>query len=152
MANLGGTKQGISPQQTVTNYRSGNDSMIRKVLRNSWNGPYATGKVNGYQRAVSEFKAVSNIGDYLNRQNYACNVPNGIQSNHVMWRSRVGSIIQKCDQTGIPCSNANTKFVPDSSDYTTYKKQRAYNQLYNDSSFGGDQSHGNYVAVMAVRR
>ena len=64
----------------------------------------------------------------------------------------MGSIMKNCDGTGVPCSNTNTRFVPDSSDYTKYRKQRAMNQNYNDASNGGDQNNASYVAVMAVRR
>ena len=48
-----------------------------------------------------------------------------------MWRSRIGPIIKQCDNTNVPCSNSNTKFVPDSSEYTKYKRQRSYNQNCN---------------------
>ena len=82
---------------------------------------------------TSEFKAVNNIGDFLNRQHYVCNIPTPTQPNGVQWRSRIGSVINNCDDTGIPCSNTNTKFVADSSDYIRYRKQRVFNQQYNAS-------------------
>ena len=129
--NLGGGLQGISPKQTMNNYKDSDVTMTRRVLRDSWNGTYAKGKVNGYGRRVGEFKAVNNIGDFLSRKNYVCNVPNP-QSNSFHGRNRIGSIINHCDTTGIQCSNTNTKFVPDSSDYIKYRKQRAINQNYND--------------------
>ena len=123
---------GISPKQTMNNNKDSEMTMTRRVLRDSWNGRYATGKVNGYGRAIGEFKAVNNIGDFLSRQNYACgNIPNP-QSNSFNGRNRIGSIIKHCDNTGIQCSNTNTRFVPDSSDYIKYRKQRAINQNYND--------------------
>ena len=105
--------------------------MTRRVLRASWNTAYAQGEVNGRNRAIGEFKAINNIGDFLNRQHYVCDIPNPAQPNRVQWRSRIGSVINTCDGTGIPCSNTNTKFVPDSSDYIRYRKQRAFNQQYN---------------------
>jgi hypothetical protein len=129
--NLGGGLQGISPKQTMNNHKDSEMTMTRRVLRDSWNGAYATGKVNGYGRRVGEFKAVNNIGDFLSRKNYVCNIPNP-QSNSFQGRNRIGSIINHCDTTGIQCSNTNTKFVPDSSDYIKYRKQRAINQNYND--------------------
>jgi hypothetical protein len=140
--------QGISPKQTITNYKDSESTMIRKVIRSSWNNPYATGTVNGYKRAASEFKTIGNITDFLSRKNYACgNIPNPTQANNVAWRSRIGSIIKHCDDTQVPCSNANTKFVPDSSEYIKYKKQKAFNQNYNDVSSGGDQNNASYVAM-----
>jgi hypothetical protein len=57
-----------------------------------------------------------------------------------------------CDGTNVPASSCNVKFVADSSDYVTYKKQRAVNVNYNDKSFGGDNSNASYVNLMAVRR
>ena len=129
---------GISPKQTITSYRDSEGTMIRRVIRSSWNNPYATGVVNNHKRAIGEFKAVSNIGDFLSRNDYACgNIPNPIQPSNVTWRSRIGGIIKNCDDSGVPCSNCNTKFVPDSSEYTKYKKQRIFSRNYNDTSNGG---------------
>jgi hypothetical protein len=126
---------GISPKQTINSFKNSDDVMIRKTIRHSWNNPYAVGQVNGYNRAIGEFKAISNIGDFLSRQNYVCGyIPNGTQPNNVVWRGRIGSIIKNCDLTGVACSNSNTRFVPDSSEYTKYKKQRAFNKVYNDNS------------------
>jgi hypothetical protein len=42
--------------------------------------------------------------------------------------------------------------VADSSDYSKFKKYSAINKIYNDNSFGGDQSHASYTATMAIRR
>ena len=107
----------------------------------SWNNPYARGNVNGYSRISSPFTAVYNISDYLSRQNYVCNVPNPIQPTRYRLKSNMGSIINNCDNTGIPCSNTNTKYVSDSSLYTTYKKQKAINNNYNDIKDGGNESN-----------
>lgn len=136
--NLGGGFTGISPRQTVTNYKSSEQVAIRKILTKSWNTSYARGDVNGHSRAIGPFRAVTNSGDFLSRKNYACgDMPNPTQANSVIWRSRIGSIIKKCDGTNIPPSSTNVRFVPDSSDYITYKKQSAINQTYNDNSMGG---------------
>jgi hypothetical protein len=118
------SNQGISPKK---NYKDSESPMIRKVIRSSWNNPYATGNVNGYKRVASEFKTIGNITDFLSRKNYACgDIPNPAQG----MRGRFGSFIKNCDNTQVPCSNANTKFIPDSSEYIKYKKQRAFNQNY----------------------
>ena len=122
----------ISSKQTITNYKGADEVMTRRIIRSSWNNSYATGTVNGQKRAIGEFRAVTNSGDFLSRPNYACDIPNGITNSRVAWRSRIGNIINKCDESGIPCSNTNTKFVPDSSDYTKYKRQRVHNKNYND--------------------
>lgn len=133
--------KGISPTQTITNYKDSESTMIRKVIRNSWNNNYVSGVVNGRKRIASEFKTINNITDFLSRKDCACgNIPNPTQPNKVAWRSRIGSIIKHCDDSNIDCANSNTKFIPDSSDYTTYKKQRSFNQNYNDISNGGDNN------------
>jgi len=131
---LGGGFNGVSPKQTINNNKGSEMVMTRKVLRDSWNTSYATGKVNGINRRIGEFRAVNNIGDFLSRKNYVCNIPNP-QSTSFNGRNRIGSIINNCDATKIPCSNTNTKFVPDSSDYIKYRKQRAINQNYNDITY-----------------
>ena len=148
---LGGGFQGISPKQTINNFKDSEMCMTRRVLRDSWNGAYATGTVNGYGARIGGFKAVNNISDFLSRQNYVCNVPNP-QSNSFNGRNRIGSIIKHCDNTGIQCSNTNTKFVPDSSDYIKYRKQRAINQNYNDITNGGNQHNASYEGFMRVHQ
>ena len=52
----------------------------------------------------------------------------------------------------IPAAACNVKYVYDSSDYTTYLKQRAVNKNYNDLSYGGDDSNSSQSAQRAIRR
>lgn len=47
--------------------------------------------------------------------------------------------------------SGNPKFVYDGADYTRYKKLKAINKTYNDSSFGGNKNNGAYVALNRVR-
>jgi hypothetical protein len=138
---LGGGITGISPKQTITNYKSSEQVAIRKVLTKSWNTNYASGTVNGHKRAIGPFRAVTNTGDFLSRESYRC----GYMPNPSM-KARIGSIIKNCDNTGIPPSSTNVKFVPDASDYVTYKKHNAINQNYNDLSMGGDDHNASQVA------
>ena len=152
MSNLGGGFKGISPKQTVNNYKDSSQVMTRRILSNSWNGAYASGTVNGYKRVTTPFRAVNNLGDFLARPDYICGGPNQVNASKPGMKGRIGSIISQCDGTGIPSSTCNVKFVPDSSDYITYKKQRAIGQTYNDTKFGGDESNASYVPLMAVRR
>ncbi len=149
-SSLGGGKQGISPKQNVLNYKSGEQTAMRAILRRGWNTAYATGTVNGRNMATTPYRAVNNLGDFLSRQNYSCGGPNTIKRNKPGYH--VGSVPNNCDGTGIPPSSCNVKFVSDSSDYITYKKQRAMNVTYNDSKFGGDQSNASFVDRMAIRR
>jgi len=151
--NLGGGFQGISAKQTVGSFKDSKDALSRRIIRDAWNNTNAAGTINGHKRAIGEFRAVNGLGDFLSRQECACGyIPAPIQPNNVVWRSRIGSIIKHCDDTGVPCGGTNPKFVPDSSDYTTYRRQRSYNRNYNDLKNGGDENHASYVPLMAVRR
>lgn len=145
--NLGGPFQGFSAQQTITNYKDSENVMTRGILRRSWN-------TNAYskKRITTPFRAVNNLGDYLGRQNYVCGGPNAVNASKPGRKSAIGSALSFCDGTGIPASSCNTKFVSDSSDYTTFKKRNAMNSNYNDLKNGGDWNHGSYVPSMAVRR
>lgn len=149
--NLGGGVQGIAPKQTVLNYKDGNQTMIRTQLRRAWNTSYATGKVNGKNRVITPFRAVNNSGDFLSRNNYVCggSEPNSIHRGGI--RKRFGSILSQCDGTGVEASNTNVRYVPDSSDYTRYKKQNALNNNYNDSSYGG-YNNSAYTTYMKIGR
>jgi len=149
--NLGGPYQGYSPQQTLTNYKDSNIVMTRRILRTSWNTQNATGYVNGKQRKITPFRAINNLGDFLNRQNYVCGGPNQVNADKPGWKSRIGSIISHCDGTGVPAGSGNMRFVPDSSDYTTFRRQQAINRNYNDLKNGGDLHNGSYEAFMRVR-
>jgi hypothetical protein len=151
-ANLGGPYQGYSPVQTINAFNTSDNVVARKVLVKSWNGAYATGTVNGKNRITTPFRAVNNLGDFLGRQNYVCGGPNQVNANKPGWKGHIGSIISKCDGTGIPSSTCNVRFVPDSSDYIKFKKYRAMNQNYNELKHGGDNNNASYVPKMAVHR
>ena len=132
---LGGGIRGVSTKQTTTSFRSSEDASTRGILRRAWNTPYATGTFNNEKREIGPFRAVNNLGDFLGRVNFSSGGPN---------------------QTGVtnatPASSTNVKFVPDSSDYITYKKQAAMNRNYNDSSHGGDESNASFVPMGRARR
>ena len=133
----GGPVDGFSPKQTILNYKDGEQAMIRKQLRSAWNTQQASGVVNGKNRIITPFRAVTNSGDFLSRTSYVCGGPN---PNHLRVggiSNRFGSILSNCDGSGVASSNTNNKFVPDASDYTKFKKQTAMNQNFNDKSYGG---------------
>jgi hypothetical protein len=153
MSSLGGGPfNGYSPAQTITNYKDSEQTSIRRILRNSWNNQQAVGTINGNKRIITPFRAVNNLGDFLSRQNYVCGGANQVNADKPGWKSRIGSIISQCDGTGVDAGSGNMRYVPDSSDYIRYRKQRAIGNTYNDLKNGGDQSNGSYVAVMAIRR
>ncbi len=146
MTSLGGGIQGISVKQTATSVRNSDNVIARKILRTSWNN----NNIN-VDRQIGAFRAVNNLGDVLNRQNYSCGGPNQVNSRPGIYGNG-GSIPQQCDGTGVVAASCNPKFVPDSSDYIKFKKQRALSNNYNDSKFGGDESNASYSAIMRIRR
>jgi hypothetical protein len=149
---LGGPFNGYSPQQSITNYKDSEIVMTRRVLVKSWNGKGATGLDNERKRVVTPFRAINNLGDFLGRQNYVCGGSNQINRTFPGRQGRFGSIISQCDNSGVPANSGNNRYVPDSSDYIKFKKQRAMNQNFNDLGFGGDVHNASFVARMAVRR
>jgi hypothetical protein len=142
---------GFSNRQTLGNIRSSENAMMRRQVVKSWNTAYASGTVNGVARVVTPFRAVTNSGDFLQRENYVCGGPNQVNASKPGWKGRIGSIISNCDNSGIPSSTCNVKYVPDASDYIKYKKLRANNQNYNDLKGGGYQN-SSYTSLMRVRR
>jgi hypothetical protein len=153
-SNLGGPYNGYSPQQTINNFKDSSQVMTRRILRDAWNTSYATGKVNGHTRVTTPFRAVNNSGDFLGRVQYSCGGPNPINPGKpgIAWKGIMGTMWKNCDGTGVPASSCNTRFVPDSSEYITFKRQQAINQNYNDYSNGGDDHNASYVPLKAVRR
>lgn len=153
MSNLGGGAfNGISPKQTINNFKTNDDVRIRRTVVRAWNTNYTNGTYNGKNRAIGEFRAVNNLGDFLSRSHYNCGGLNPENAKRPGYARFIGSMFQNCDGSGVPPSTCNTKYIPDSSDYIKYRKQRAVNKTYNDSTFGGDQSHASYKAIMSVRR
>jgi hypothetical protein len=150
--NLGGGFQGISPQQTIDNYKDSTDALTRTCLRRVWNTQYATGVDNGYTRVTTPFRAVYNLGDFLARVNYSCGGPNQVNQSYYNRGGHLGWIPQHCDGTNVPPSTCNVKFVSDSSDYIRFRRERAVNLNYNDLKNGGDQSNGSYVFNVGIKR
>lgn len=148
---LGGPYNGYSPVQTLTNFKDGEQVLARRTVVKSWNKAYATGTYNGKGRITTPFRAVNNSGDFLGRVNYVCGGPNQVNADKPGWKGRIGSIFSSCDNTGVPSSTCNVKFVADSSDYVTFKRQQALNRNYNDASNGGDKNNASFVPLMRVR-
>jgi hypothetical protein len=150
ISNLGGPRQGHSPKQTILNYKDSTITSMRSVLRRGWNTYPVTHKINGYDVMVTPFRAVNNSGDFLSRKNYQCGDSNPSDAMKPGKGKRFGSMINNCDSSKVPSATCNVKWVADSSDYTKFKKQQAYNRNYNDLTFGG-YSNSSYVDIMRVR-
>ena len=124
---------GISPKQTVTSFKHGEQAQSREVLRRSWNQLQASGTVNDKKRVLTPFRAVNNLGDFLCRKNYVCGGPNQVNASKPGWKGHIGSILSNCDNSGVEGASCNPKFVSDSSDYVRFRKLRAMNKNYNDT-------------------
>lgn len=144
---LGGPFNGYSPKQTNNAYKTSDDVLVRGVLRRVWN-KYNINNSN----AITPFRGVNNLGDFLGRQDYICGGPNQVNTTISGVKMNGGSVRSQCDGTNVPSASCNTKFVADSSDYITFRKQRAMNKNYNDSSNGGDQSNASASAIKQVHR
>lgn len=146
----GGPFNGYSTRQTITNYKTSEHAMARRVLRDGWNTSQATGSVNGHNRIITPFRAVNNLGDFLSRKQYNDSKTNMTNASRPGYKSNIGTLWRNTDDSGVPSSAGNMRYVSDSSDYIKYKKQSAMNQVYNDLGYGGS-NNGSYVAVMSVR-
>ena len=129
---------------------------VRYTLREAWNTSYPQQLRNSnLKMAQTPFRAVNNSGDLLSRQSYSCGgLSQTFQSRPGLFglKGHFGAIYSKCDGTNVPPASCNTKYVYDSSNYTTFLKQQANNKNYNDLSFGGDQSNASQVSLKAIRR
>jgi hypothetical protein len=164
----GGAIQGWMPQQTQNVDKTYPEfEQIRWTLKEAWNTKYR-GQLrrNGLKQSITTpFRAVNNAGDLLSRDNYSCGgtcqTPQSRPGLHGL-KTHFGSVQSSCIPSAtysslqlinnIPAAACNVKYVYDSSDYTTYLKQRAVNKNYNDYSYGGDDSKSSQSATRAIRR
>ena len=164
----GGAIQGWMPQQTQNVDKTYPEfEQIRWTLKEAWNTKYR-GQLrrNGLKQSITTpFRAVNNAGDLLSRENFSCGgtcqTPQSRPGLHGL-RTHFGSVQNTCVPSAvysslqlinnIPAAACNVKYVYDSSDYTTYLKQRAVNKNYNDLSYGGDDSNSSQSAIRAIRR
>lgn len=166
-ASPGGAIKGYMPQtinKTDKEYKE--FEQIRFTLKQAWNTTYPSQlKLANKKAIITPFRAVTNSGDLLSREYYSCGGPcQSFQSRPGMFglRQRFGANQNTCVpgvvystyqlDPRIPASACNVKYVYDSSDYTTYLKQKAVNKNYNDLSYGGNNYSGSQSAYRAIRR
>ena len=164
----GGAIQGWMPQTTQNVDKTYPEfEQIRWTLKEAWNTTYPSQlRRNGLKQSITTpFRAVNNAGDILSRENYSCGgtcqTPQSRPGLHGL-RTHFGSVQSSCIPSAsynslqlinnIPAAACNVKYVYDSSDYTTYLKQRAVNKNYNDLTYGGDDSKSSQSAQRAIRR
>jgi hypothetical protein len=166
--NAGGAIKGWMPQQVqTTDKRYPEFEQIRFTLKNAWNTSYQRQLLrNGLTKSITTpFRAVNNAGDLLARENFSCGGScQSFQSRPGLrgLRIRFGATSISCTPSAaynnlqliknVPSATCNVKYVYDSSDYTTYLKQKAVVKNYNDLTFGGDTSNGSQSALRAIRR
>jgi hypothetical protein len=168
LASPGGAIRGYMPQTTQNvDKRYPEFEQIRFTLKNAWNTTYRSQlkRNNLTQSITTPFRAVNNAGDLLSRENYSCGgTCQTFQSRPGLrgLKTHFGSVSVSCIPSAtysslqlienIPAAACNVKYVYDSSDYTTYLKQRAVNKNYNDLSYGGDDYKSSQSAQRAIRR
>lgn len=153
---LGGGIRGVMPKSLILHNNSQSFGQTRLILREAWNtSKYAGADGVLTKRIITPFRAVNNSGDILSRLNYSCGgTCQTYQSRPGLHglKTKFGHIQDICDESNVPPSACNVKYVYDGSDYTTYMRQRAINKNYNDRSFGGNDSSGAQVAMRSIRR
>jgi hypothetical protein len=139
---------------------------IRFSLKQAWNTTYPSQlRAVNKKAIITPFRAVNNAGDLLSREYYSCGGScQSFQSRPNMkgLKQHFGSVSKSCTSgaiyssyqidPSIPAAACNTKYVYDSSDYTTYLKQKAVNKNYNDLSYGGNDSNTSQSAIRAIKR
>jgi hypothetical protein len=151
---LGGGLPGFIPQALITTNNNNEFTETRFTLKNAWNTNYAR-KVNNQKSIITPFRAINNAGDLLSRPDYSCGGPcQTFQSRPNLrgLKQHFGHIQSRCDDSGIEPASCNVRYVYDSSDYTRFVKQKAFNKNYNDASYGGDLSSASQSAWRHVRR
>jgi len=156
-SHLGRGVKGFIPQWLQTDNHTYEDVEQQRVqIVDAWNNIYRTQlAISKLHRIITPFRAVTNSGDILSRKYYSCGgpcqTPQSIVGVYGL-NNRIGSIQNHCDKTAVPAAACNVKYVYDSSDYSTYLKQRAILKTYNNLSNGGDDYKASQVAWKAIRR
>jgi len=130
-------------------------SQSRNTLVRAWNTTYNTNSLKQIGAIATPFRIVNNAGDILCRQNYSCGgscqTPQSRPGLYGL-STRFGGTQDKCDGTNVTPTTCNGKYVYDGSDYTTYLKNKAISNNYNDQSYGGNLYSGSQVKYRAIRR
>jgi len=160
---LGGTIHGKRSEVGFQSTMVGSDvAMKRKILRKAFksnNIKTNTGESVG-KSTIGPFRTSFHMGDVLTRKYQSCGGSNQVNGTHVN-RIKLGGGVssQSCnlETNGVtpiqlPLGSGNGKTVADSSLYTRFKNLETVNLTYNDSTFGGSDSHTTYTAVNRVRK
>lgn len=163
MSYLGGTVHGKRSEVGFQSTLVGSDvAMQRKILRKAFksnNIKTNSGESVG-KSTIGPFRTSLHMGDVLSRKHQSCGGANQVNGTHVN-RVKLGGGVsnQSCNvETNgvtpiqVPLGSGNGKMVADSSLYTRYKHLESVNLTYNDTTFGGSDSHSTYTALNRVRK
>lgn len=162
ISNLGCGMPGVAPQligqgratgPIGSSERSRDRSVLREAFGNS-SRTWGVGPVTAAALGVvpqTPFRLATNAGDILGTVDQAVmgslasvNQVNGIGPSQLNANGGGRS-------TGQAAYSGNPRYVYDSSNYIRYKRLRAQNQNYNDSTFGGDKYAASQTAISFMR-
>ena len=167
ISNLGCGMPGVAPQligqgrasgPTGSSERSRDRSVLREAFGNNrlfggWSGagPVTYGGLSFGNASQTPFRLATNAGDILGTVDEAVqaglpsvNQVNGIGPSKLNANGGGRS-------TGGAAYSGNPRYVYDSSNYIRFKRLRAQNQNYNDSTFGGDKYAASQTAISFMR-
>lgn len=145
----GGSKGGSG--MVGSSERGSDRFVLREALGNHQILPSVTAPLINSNAKTTPFRRAYNAGDVAGTYNDAPS-PQLPGSNQVNGRAVSMLNIKSggAHNNGAALFSGNPKFVYDGADYVRYKKLKAINKTYNDSSFGG-ANNGSYVALKSVR-
>tara|TARA_A100001015_G_C14710723_1_gene601925 strand:+ start:245 stop:775 length:531 start_codon:yes stop_codon:yes gene_type:complete len=163
---LGGGFKGQSAQRFGNALVGGevakNRAILRRAFRNN-NVKNNNGQVVG-KKTCGPYRSAVSLGDGLTRLNKSCGASNQVKSSSRLSGVSLGngtsnkdcSLSVNVNGTNItpldlPLESGNSKFVSDSSNYTTFKSLEGVNKTYNDKSFGGDNHRSSYSFLNKLR-
>lgn len=100
---------------------------------------------------ITPFRLAMHAGD-INGSVNSAPIPQLPSVNQINGQSRLNVNSGGARNDGNSAFTGNPRYVYDGSDYVRFKKLKAINKNYNDSSFGGDQSNGSFTFINRIRR
>lgn len=163
--NLGGGIHGVQPKLIGGGANSNSGSgmigsgmrgLDRLVLRDAFgNTGWLKQKVGAtnVQSNITPFRLAMNAGD-INGSVNSAPIPQLPSVNQIngQSQSKLHANGGASRNDGQSAFSGNPRYVYDGSDYVRFKKLKATNRNYNDSSFGGDQNNAIFTFINRVRR
>jgi hypothetical protein len=109
----------VGHRSDFDNNAKGNN-IDRRIIVGAWNNAYAVGTVNGRNRAIGPFRAVTNSGDFLSRQNYSRGGSNPADDLTVI-SARTGSAVSRSVATVPPFPRRRVESSPCTRQFRLYQ-------------------------------